>query len=427
LQNSQEAIICGYTAPTGSRKHFGSLILGIKPGEKIEYIGNCGTGFNEAGIKELFAKLHPLETSKKPFDEKISRISKITWIEPKLVCEVWYAEWTADKHLRHPVFKGLRTDKKPEKVVMETPGKQLADEEILTYGRDKLKMTHLNKVFWKEEGITKGQLINYYKDMADWIVPYLKDKPISMRRQPNGTGDPGFFQKDTDTAHLPDFIKTEPLYSESNDKNINYIIGNDAPTLMYMVNLGCIEINPWLSSYKKPENPDFAVIDLDPHDVPFIQAIEAALKTKEVFDRMKLDVFIKTSGSKGLHIYCYLGGKYDYDFVKMFAEYTANLIHDELPDTTSVERSPAKRKNRVYIDFLQNRRGQTIACPYSARPMPGATVSTPVHWHEVKDGLKLSDYTIFNTIERIKNIEDPWKNLTKTKADLKKALELLKK
>jgi len=288
-------------------------------------------------------------------------------------------------------------------------------------------MTHLNKVFWKKEGITKGQLINYYKDMADWIVPYLKDKPISMRRQPNGTGDPGFFQKDTDTAHLPDFIKTEPLYSESNDKNINYIIGNDAATLMYMVNLGCIEINPWLSSYKKPENPDFAVIDLDPHDVPFIQAIEAALKTKEVFDRMKLDVFIKTSGSKGLHIYCYLGGKYDYDFVKMFAEYAANLIHNELPDTTSVERSPAKRKNRIYIDFLQNRRGQTIACPYSVRPMPGATVSTPLHWHEVKDGLKLSDYTIFNTMERVKSSEDPWKNLTKTKADLKKALELLKK
>jgi len=427
LQNSQEAIICGYTAPTGSRKHFGSLILGIKPGEKIEYIGNCGTGFNDAGIKELFAKLHPLETSKKPFDEKISRRSKITWVEPKLVCEVWYSEWTADKHLRHPVFKGLRTDKKSEKVVMETPGKQLADEEILTYGRNKLKMTHLNKVFWKKEGITKGQLINYYKDMADWIVPYLKDKPISMRRQPNGTGDPGFFQKDTDTAHLPDFIKTEPLYSESNDKNINYIIGNDAATLMYMVNLGCIEINPWLSSYKKPENPDFAVIDLDPHDVPFIQAIEAALKTKEVFDRMKLDVFIKTSGSKGLHIYCYLGGKYDYDFVKMFAEYAANLIHNELPDTTSVERSPAKRKNRIYIDFLQNRRGQTIACPYSVRPMPGATVSTPLHWHEVKDGLKLSDYTIFNTMERVKSSEDPWKNLTKTKADLKKALELLKK
>jgi len=427
LQNSQEAIICGYTAPTGGRKHFGSLILGIKPGEKIQYIGNCGTGFNDAGIAELYTKMHPLETDKKPFEEKISRRSKITWIEPKLVCEVWYSEWTGDHHLRHPVFKGLRKDKKSENVVMETPERQLADEEVLTFGSKKLKMTHLNKVFWKDEGITKGMLINYYNEMADYILPYLKDKPISMRRQPNGIEDDGFFQKDTDTAHLPDFIHTEPLYSESNDKQIHYIIANDAATLLYMVNLGCIEINPWLSSYKTPENPDFVVIDLDPHDVPFSQCVEAALKTKEVFERMKLEVFIKTSGSKGLHIYCYLGAKHDYDFVKMFAEYTANMIHNELPDTTSVERSPAKRKNRVYIDFLQNRHGQTVACPYSVRPKPGATISAPLSWKEVNNNLKLSDYTIFNTRERVKTIPDPWKDLTKAKSDLKKGLELLKK
>lgn len=427
LQNSQEAIICGYTAPAGSRKYFGSLILGIKPGEYIQYIGNCGTGFSDAGIKELYDQLKPLETHKKPFDEKISRTTKITWVEPKLVCEVWYSEWTADKHLRHPVFKGLRADKKSDNVIMETPDTQLPDEQQISFGNKKLKVTHLNKIFWKEEGITKGQLINYYKDVADWILPYLKDKPISMRRQPNGTGDPGFFQKDTDTAHLPDFIKTAPLHSDSNDKDINYIIGKDEATLLYIVNLGCIEINPWLSSYKTPENPDYVVIDIDPHDVPFTQVVEVALKTKEIFDRMKLNVFVKTSGSKGLHIYCYLGGKYDYDFVKMFAEYVANLIHDELPDTTSVERSPEKRKRKIYIDFLQNRRGQTIACPYSVRPKPSATVSAPLYWHEVTDKLKLADYTIFNMKDRLEKIEDPWKELTKTKADLKKALELLKK
>jgi len=247
-----------------------------------------------------------------------------------------------------------------------------------------------------------------------------------MRRQPNGIGDEGFFQKDVDTSHLPSYIQTEPLYSESNDKNINYIIGKNAATLLYMVNLGCIEINPWLSSYKKPENPDFVVIDIDPHDVPFTEAVEVALKTKEVFDRMKLDVFVKTSGSKGLHVYCYLGAKYDYDFTKMFAEYTANIIHDELPDITSVERNPAKRRNKTYIDFLQNRRGQTIACPYSVRPKPGATVSAPLHWSEVNNNLKLSDFTIYTMPERIKNTDDPWKDLTKSKADLKKALELLK-
>ena len=426
LQNSQEAIICGFTAPTGSRKHFGALLLGINEGKKIRYIGNCGTGFNEASIRELYEKMHSLETGQKPFDEKVHQRTKVTWIKPKLVCEVWYAEWTADGHLRQPVYKGLRIDKSKENVVMETPNKQVADEEVFTFGRNQVKGTHLSKVFWKDEGITKGELIHYYNDMAEYIVPYLKDKPISMRRQPNGIADEGFFQKDVDTSHLPSYIKTEPLYSESNDKNINYIIGKDAATLLYMVNLGCIEINPWLSSYKKPENPDFVVIDIDPHDVPFTEAVEVALKTKEVFDRMKLDVFIKTSGSKGLHIYCYLGAKYDYDFTKMFAEYTANIIHDELPDITSVERSPAKRRNKTYIDFLQNRRGQTIACPYSVRPKPGATVSAPLYWSEVDNNLKLSDYTINSMRERVKNTDDPWKNLTKNKADLKKALELLK-
>ena len=426
LQNSQEAIICGYTAPSGSRKHFGALVLGINEGKRIRYIGNCGTGFNDASIKELYDKMQPLETSKKPFEEKPHQRGKITWIKPKLVCEVWYSEWTEDKHLRHPVFKGLRTDKETKKVVMETPDTQTADDETIEFGPKKLKVTHLDKVFWKDEGITKGELIHYYRDMAEWIIPYLKDKPISMRRQPNGIGDEGFFQKDVDVSHLPSWVKTKPLHSESNNKDINYIIGDDAATLLYMVNLGCIEINPWLSSYKKPDNPDFVVIDLDPHDVPFTQAVEAAQVTKAVFDQMKLDVFIKTSGSKGLHIYCYLGAKYDYDFVKMFAEYVAKLIHTELPDTTSVERSPAKRKNKIYIDFLQNRRGQTIACPYSIRPKPGATVSAPLHWDEVNDDLKLSNFTIHNMRERVKKIVDPWKDLTKNKGDLKKALELLK-
>jgi len=426
LQNSQEAIICGYTEPSGSRSHFGALILGVNEGGKMRYIGNCGTGFNEAGLKDLFAQLEPLKTDKRPFTDKVNGYKKLTWVKPELVCEVWYSEWTEDRHLRHPVFKGLRTDKEKEKVVMETPDKQLPDDELLTYGKKQLKVTHLNKLYWKQEGISKGQLINYYRDMADKILPYLKDKPISMRRQPNGIEDAGFFQKDTDTAHLPSWMKTKPMYSESNDKHINYIIGDDEPTLIYMVNLGCIEINPWLSSYKTPENPDYVVIDIDPHDVPFTQAVEAAQKTKEIFDRMQLPVFVKTSGSKGLHIYCYLGAKYDYDFVKMFAEYVAGLIHAELPDTTSIERSPAKRPKKVYIDFLQNRRGQTIACPYSVRPKPGATVSAPLHWHEVNNELKLSDYTIFNMKDRANKVDDPWANLTAKKADLKRGLELLK-
>ena len=228
--------------------------------------------------------MRPLETDKKPFDDKISRSTKITWIRTKIgVAKFGILNGQMTNTFAILFFKGLRTDKESKHVVMETPDKQLADDEVITIGSKELKMTHLNKVFWKEEGITKGQLINYYRDMAAWIIPYLQDKPISMRRQPNGTGDPGFFQKDVDTSHLPDFVKTEPLHSDSNDKDINYIIGNNEATLLYMVNLGCIEINPWLSSYKTPENPDYVVIDLDPHDVPFSQAVDAALKNQRDF------------------------------------------------------------------------------------------------------------------------------------------------
>jgi bifunctional non-homologous end joining protein LigD len=426
IQASQEAIICGFTAPKGTRKHIGSLILGVQQGEHIKYVGNCGSGFSGETLEDLFDKLQPIITDEKPFPEKVNYHGKTTWVRPELVCEVFYSEWTADGSMRHPVFKGLRIDKEADNVLQETPDKQMADETTLTYEKKKVKLTNQNKLYWKKEGISKGELLNYYKEVAPHILPYLKDKAISMRRQPNGIDDPGFFQKDVDETHLPDWVKTEKLYSESNDKNINYIVGDDEATLLYVVNLGCIEINPWLSNYQTPDNPEYVVIDVDPHDVPFTEAVEVALKTKEVFDRMKLQTFIKTSGSKGLHIYCYLGAKYDYDFVKMFAEYTAHIIHDELPDITSIERSPAKRKNKTYIDFLQNRRGQTIASAYSVRPKPGATVSTPLHWHEVNNKLSLADFTIYTMPERLKNIEDPWKDIHKTKADLKKALAYLK-
>ncbi|WP_158826431.1 DNA ligase D [Mucilaginibacter lacusdianchii] len=428
IQASQEAIICGYTEPKGKRQYIGSLILGIHQGDQIKYVGNCGTGFDTETLKDLHEKLKPLETGLKPFKDRVNYHSPITWVKPEMVCEVFYAEWTGDGSLRHPVFKGLRMDKEAENVLKETPGDtgQMADEEVVTYGSKKVKLTHQHKLFWKKEGITKGELLAYYRAVAPYILPFMKDKAISMRRQPNGIDDPGFFQKDVDESHLPEWVKTQKLYSESNDKDINYIIGSDEATLLYVVNLGCIEINPWLSNYKTPENPEYLVIDIDPHDVPFTEAVEVALKTKEIFDRMKLKVFIKTSGSKGLHIYCYLGGKFDYDFVKMFAEYVANLIYDELPKTTSVERNPAKRKNKTYIDFLQNRRGQTIAAPYSVRPKPGATVSTPLHWDEVNGSLSLANYTIHTLKDRLVHVDDPWKDLHKHKQDLKKALERMK-
>ena len=443
LHQTQEALICGFTLPAGSRKYFGALVLGIPEGKKIKYIGNCGTGFTEASHKDLFSKMKALVNNKKPFIEGVNQNKSTTWIKPELVCDINYTEWTTDGHLRHPVFKGLRMDKAPQEVKPEmikplksdgssdvlpkvSTRDQNKDETKKTFGKKIVKLTNLNKLFWKDEGISKGQLLNYYEEISGFILPYLKDHPLSLNRHPNGIDDPGFYQKDIDLDKVPSWIKSAPIHSESTNKNIDYLICNDLATLLWMVNLGCIEINPWLSTYKHPENPDFLVIDLDPQSIDFKLVVEAALVTKEVMESMGLISFIKTSGSRGLHMFVNLGAKYDYGLVKMFAEYLAKLIHKKLPDTTSIVRTPSKRKNLIYLDFLQNRRGQTIASVYSARPKPGATVSTPLYWKEVNNELNTADYTIFNTIERIKQSGDPWKDLFLVKADLKKALKLIK-
>ncbi|WP_423148229.1 DNA ligase D [Rubrolithibacter danxiaensis] len=439
LQSSQEAVIIGFTKPAGSRKYFGSLVLGMYEGEQLIYIGNCGTGFNETSLKELYNLMLKLKTDRKPVSQKVHQEKTTTWLKPELVCEVTFTEWTADNHLRHPVFKGLRTDKeseeihkennifinKTEKTQKETP-KEMPGELEENFGKKKLKLTNLNKLYWKKEGITKGQLIDYYRQVSPYILPYLKDRALSLNRHPNGIDAPGFFQKDLDTEQIPSWIKYAPLYSESNDKDIDYLVCNDEPTLLWMANLGCIEINPWLSTYKKPDNPIFAVMDLDPQDVDFREVVRVALTIKEILNEMGIKPFIKTSGSRGLHIFIHIGAKYDYEQSKNFIQYLGHLVMAQHPDTTSLERSPSKRKNKIYLDFLQNRRGQTIAAPYSARPKPGATVSTPIEWDEVNEDLDIKNFTIFNTLDRLKEKGDLWKDITECKNDLKKALEKLK-
>lgn len=427
IQNSQEAVILGYSKPAGSRKYFGSLVLGMYSDGNLAYIGNCGTGFDEATLKMLHGRLSELETGHKPVKEKVNQERSVTWVRPELVCEVTFTEWTSDRILRHPVFKGLREDKQREAVTMETPDTQ-PDEREESFGRKKVKLTNLGKLYWKSEKISKGRLLEYYRDVADYILPYLKDRPLSLNRHPNGIDAPGFFQKDLDTEKIPGWIRYAPLYSDSVDKTIDYLICNDLPTLLWMVNLGCIEINPWLSTYKKPENPVFAVMDLDPNDVDdFREVVRVALTTRRILDEMDVRSFIKTSGSRGLHIFIHVGGKYDYELVKNFIQFLGQLVHAEHPDTTSLERSPSKRKKKIYLDFLQNRRGQTIAAPYSARPKPGATVSTPLDWSEVNDDLDIKQFTIFNMAERLKEKGDLWKDLTAEKADLLRALKKFRK
>ncbi len=439
FSNSQEAIICGFTAPAGSRKYFGALVLGVlDDAKKLKYIGNCGTGFTDKVLKSLHETMVMLQIGKKPFlaKDKVAQESKVTWVKPELVCEVSFAEWTNDKHLRHPVFKGLREDKDTESVEKELlidskniiPREFSGKEDVAKkYGSKSVKLSNLDKIYWPKEKITKGNLLSYYDKVGEFMLPYLKDKPLSLNRHPNGITKPGFYQKDVDTKHIPKWAKTTVVHSESNNKNIDYLVCNDQATLLYMANLGCIEINPWLSTYKKPDNPDFMVIDLDPDKNEFQEVVQLALVVKNVFDEMSIKSYAKTSGSTGIHIYVYVGALYNYDFIKEFARFIAQKVHEASPDNTSLERSPSKRKGLIYVDFLQNRRGQTIASPYSARPKPGASVSYPLSWNEINESLDMADFDIFNVPDLIANREDPWKTIFDEKQNLKKALANLAK
>jgi bifunctional non-homologous end joining protein LigD len=300
------------------------------------------------------------------------------------------------------------------------------NERILKINGRDVKVTHLDKVYWPKEKYTKGDLIVYYRRIAPYILPYLRDRPESLNRHPNGITGPSFFQKDVNHK-VPKWVKTKSIYSESNKANINYLICQDEATLVYMANLGCIEINPWNSRIQKLEKPDWLVIDLDPENISFDKVILVAQSVHKLLDKIRVKNFCKTSGATGLHIYVPLGAKYTYDQAKEFAHIIAVLINQKHPDITSVERMPKKRQKKVYLDFLQNRKGQTLAAPYSLRPKPGAPVSTPLEWSEVRPGLNPQKFTIKTIFDRLKKKKDLFKPVLGAGVDLKKALSSIEK
>jgi bifunctional non-homologous end joining protein LigD len=288
-----------------------------------------------------------------------------------------------------------------------------------------VKFTNLDKVYFPTDKVSKGDVIAYYQSMADYILPYLKGRPQSLLRNPNGIADKGFYHKDAGDE-APSWAKKKIIYSESAKKDIDYLICNDKPTLAYMNNLGCIELNPWHSRITSLDKPDYLAIDLDPSPKnTFEQVIETALVVKEVFDKAGVVSFCKTSGASGLHIYVPLNARYDYEEVKNFANIVAIIASEQLPGFTSVVRPLDKRGDNIYIDYLQNRRGQTLASVYSLRPREGAAVSTPLQWKEVKKGLQPTDFTIFNIHQRLKKTSDLFTGVLGKGIDLEKCLEKL--
>lgn len=451
-----EAIICGFTEGRKSRRHFGALVLGKYEGDKLIYIGHTGTGFNEKGLKEVEKELEPLITDKSPFDKKPKTNMPVTWVKPKLICEIKFSEQTDEGILRHPVFMGLREDKeakneinvevvhaderqkaeskKPKQTVKQKtnskPGtvntKQLlsltSKEETININGHDLKFTNLDKIYWPDEKITKRDMLNYYYNMLPYILPYMKDRPQSLNRHPNGIKGESFYQKNV-TGKVADWLTTYHYKSESSgDKN--FLVCTEEASLMYIASLGCIEVNPWHSRIQNADNPDWCVIDLDPDDTnPFSQVIEAAHAVKKVLDAINVPSYPKTSGSTGIHIYIPLGAQYSYDQSKLLAELIVNIVYQDISSFTSLERSPLKRKGKIYLDFLQNRSIQTIAAPYSLRPKPGATVSTPLHWNEVKKGLTIKQFNINTIFDRLKDVGDIFKPVLEKGINLEETLK----
>lgn len=459
----QEVVIGGFTKNDDTSKLFSSLLVGVYQGKKLIYTGKVGTGFSDKMQKEMMAQFEPLVTEKVPFSaepdvNKPSRFrpnpphATVTWLKPKLIGEVSYAEITKDGVMRHPSFEGMRNDKKAETVVLETEGSAEAivseaqeniidpkekggrktllnpseQTQVKKIGGHELKFTNVGKIFWPMEKITKGQLINYYYQIAPTLLPYLKDRPESMNRYPNGITGKSFYFKNV-KGKVPEWMDTYGYHSDSDGEDKEYLIANDEATLLHMINIGCIELNPWSSTIKKPDNPSFCIIDLDPDKNSFDQVIETARVTKEILDDMGVPSYPKTSGSTGLHIYIPLGGKYTYEQSKEFARVIVTLVNRELPKFTTIERTISDRKGKMYLDFLQNRPHATIACAYSVRPKPGATVSMPLHWEEVKKGLKMADFNIFNAVERVEEMGDIFRPVMGKGIDLKKIVAQLSK
>jgi len=448
IRHEQEAIICGFTQPRGGRGYFGSLVLGAFQAGQLVHIGFSGGGFDERMLREIHAKLSELVQPESPFSGRVRSEMPITWVKPVLVCEVSFSEWTDEGVMRQPTFLGLRDDKDPQGVVRELPEPtELAESEPqgdesaaaapprlagsgkdleVTIGGRRLKLSNLDKVFWPDEGYTKGDLIDYYRQVAPVMLPYLADRPESLYRTPNGINEKGFFQKEAGVLP-PEWMPTREIYSESNQKNIKYFICQEEATLVYLANLGCIEINPWLSRLDNLDSPDYFVIDLDPEDISFDHVVEAARAVHQVLERAGAPGYPKTSGATGIHIYVPLGARYDYDAAVKFAQVVATLAHQLVPDFTSLVRDPRKRQQRVYLDYLQNRGGQTLAAPYSVRPRPGATVSTPLSWDEVRIGLSPSSFTIKTMPARLAERGDLFRPVLGPGIDLERCLDNLLK
>ncbi len=425
---TDEFVIAGYTKAGGSRKYFGALVLAKWKKGMLAYSGHSGSGFSEKSLADVYNQLQPYISHNSPFKEKVRTNAPVVWLKPHLVCEVKFTGWTQDGKLRHPIFLRLRQDKTQASMKQQEehtmPPETQQNEPIRVAGQ--VTITHADKLFWPGEGITKENVVQYYQLISGFILPYLKDRPESLKRNPNGILDKGFYQKDMAGKSSP-WAQTVKIHSESAGKDIHYILCNNKNTMAFLNNLGCIEFNPWHSRFQSLDRPDYLVLDIDPGEKnTFDQVIEVAQVIHDILERLQAPNFCKTSGATGMHVFIPAARKYSYDQLKEFSHLICVLVQEQLSAFTTLERNLAKRgKKHIYLDYLQNRQGQTIASAYSLRPYPGATVSRPLLWKELNSKLSPHSFNIHSIPERLKKKGDLFSGILGKGIDLRKCLRLL--
>lgn len=417
----QEFVIGGFTDPQRSRVGFGALLTGYYEDGQLVYAGKVGTGFDTKILRRLHEELSTLETNESPFVEQ-PRIKGAHWVRPELVAEIGFSEWTDDGKLRHPRFEGLRPDKSARDVIREQPQPVEEDrpgEETRLIGPHRVELTSRGKVFFPDADLTKGDLVDYYERIAETMLPYLEDRPVTLHRFPNGIESTGFFQKQA-SDYFPEWVKRVTVKKE--DGTVTHAVIENAASLVYLANQGTITFHTWLSRIDKLDFPDRLIFDLDPSASGFELVRFAAGAFKEVVEEVGLEPFLMTTGSRGLHVTIPLDRSADFDTVRDFAQDLAALMARRYPDRLTVEHLKMKRGKRLYLDVARNAYAQTAVTPFSVRARPGATVAVPLEWAELDDAdLRSDKFTIQNIFERLEARGDPWADIDHYAPSLREA------
>jgi bifunctional non-homologous end joining protein LigD len=425
--------VCGYTPPKGTRTGLGALHLCVRVDSQWVWAGKVGTGFDDKLLAKLTAELSA-KPRWKPTFPRPEASGDALWIEPELVVQVRYREWPEDSSLRFPVFVRLRRDKTAVECAMPMRRTGERDEELagesvqLVVDSEvrELRISNPKKVFWKDEKITKGDLIEYYRSVAPYLLPYLKDRPTVLTRYPDGIDGDMFYQKDT-PDWVPPWLRTTTLWSEHSQREIHYMLLDDADGLAFVANLASIPIHCWASRIADLERPDWTIIDLDPKNAPREHVVPLALAIHALCEDIGLPNFVKTSGQTGLHVLVPLGGQCTFDQARTLAYLIGLIIERQHPDMATTHRNPAARGGRVYLDWGQNAHGQLLVAPYSVRPVAGAPVSMPLVWDEVVPGLDPKQFNVRNALARISSRPDPVAPVLELRPDLQAALTALGK